>query len=66
MKVKVKFWDGEKEVEVKDNAKVIDVLKTVNINPETVLVKKDDEVVVEDERLKDNDEIELIKVVSGG
>ena len=62
----MKLWDGEKEVEVKDKARVIDVLKTIGINPETVLVKKGDEVIVEDEVLKENDEIELIKVVSGG
>ncbi|MCD6590497.1 MAG: MoaD/ThiS family protein [Candidatus Aenigmarchaeota archaeon] len=66
MKVKVKFWDGMKNAEIKENAKVIDVLRELNVNPETVIVKKRNEIVLEDEKLSDNEEIELIKVVSGG
>ncbi len=45
---------------------VNDLLKQLNVNPETVLVTKNEEVVTEDEKLSDNDCLELLNVISGG
>ena len=45
---------------------VDDLLKQLNVNPETVLVTKNEEVVTEDEKLSDNDSLELLNVISGG
>ena len=45
---------------------VDDLLKQLNVNPETVLVTKNEEVVTEDEKLSDNDCLELLNVISGG
>ncbi|MCK5040384.1 MAG: MoaD/ThiS family protein [Candidatus Aenigmarchaeota archaeon] len=43
-----------------------DLLKSQEINIETVLIKKNDEFVTEDEKLKEEDVVELISVVSKG
>lgn len=66
MKVTARFLKKTKRLSVKKNASVLDVLKELKINPETVLVKKGREIVTEDEPLGSGDEIEIMKVVSGG
>ena len=45
---------------------VTQLLKCLNVNPETVLVVKNSEVITEEETLEDNDTIELLSVISGG
>jgi len=53
-------------VELKENAVVLDALKKLNLNPEIFIVSRDNEIVHEHEQLKDNDRLDLIKVISGG
>ena len=63
------FFDrekNEKTVEVDDGLSVKDLLAKMNINPVTVIVSRDDNIIMEDERLKDKDKINLISVISGG
>jgi sulfur carrier protein ThiS len=66
MKITAKLRGETKRLVVEEDANVLSVLELLKINPETVLVKKGKEIITEDETLADNDEIELIKVVSGG
>ena len=46
--------------------KVIELLQELGINPETVLVIREGEVITEEETLNNNDKIELLSVISGG
>ena len=46
--------------------KVEELLINLDINPDTVLVAKNGEVVLLDEELSENDEIKILSVVSGG
>ncbi|MEK6939138.1 MAG: MoaD/ThiS family protein [Nanoarchaeota archaeon] len=46
--------------------KVKDLLHQLKINPESVLVVRNNEVITEEETLQDNDKIELLSVISGG
>jgi sulfur carrier protein len=46
--------------------KVKELLKQLNINSETVLVVRNNEVITEDETLADKDRIKLLSVISGG
>lgn len=55
-----------KEIEYEENLKVEDILKRENIPIETVVVKVNDQTVTEDEIIKDNDKMEVIKVIYGG
>jgi thiamine biosynthesis protein ThiS len=43
-----------------------ELLKEMDVNPETVIVKKNGEIVSETEKLKDGDAIETLKIISGG
>ena len=42
------------------------LLKQLKINPETVLVARNNEVLTEDEILQDKDALEILSVISGG
>jgi len=68
MKLKV-FFDREnreEEVELSSKSTVRDLLNQMSINPVTVIVSKNDDIVFEDEKLDNNDSIKIISVISGG
>ena len=63
------FFDREnkeKIIEVGGNASVKDLLNKMNVNPVTVIVSRDNNIITEDEKLNNNDKIRLISVISGG
>lgn len=45
---------------------VKDLLDQLKLNPEAFLAVRNNEVITEDEMLQDNDQIELLSVISGG
>ncbi len=49
-----------------EGSSVSELLKHLQINPETVLVVRENEVLTEDEALKDNDSVKILSVISGG
>jgi len=55
-----------REVDVKGPRRVKDLLKELNLLPETVLVVRGDELVTEDDMLRDDDRVEIRPVMSGG
>ncbi len=63
MKVFIEREDKEKEVKA---GTIKELLKKLNINPVTVIVAKNNELVTEDEKLNEKDEIKIISVISGG
>ena len=63
------FFDREnkeKKVELGKNMLVRDLLAKMNVNPVTVIVSRGDTIIIEDEKLKENDKIKLFSVISGG
>lgn len=63
------FYDREKQektVDLDENSSIKDLLAKMNINPVTVIVSKEDNIILEDENLQDKDKIKLISVISGG
>jgi sulfur carrier protein ThiS len=63
------FYDREnkeKIIELDENTTVKDLLTEMKINPVTVIVSKDNKIVLEDENLKDKDKLRFISVISGG
>ena len=44
----------------------MDLLRKINVNKETVLIVKNNTLVTEDSELKNNDNIKLLSVISGG
>lgn len=63
------FIDRENKnttLELDNNSLVVDLLKKLNINPVTVIVSRNNELILEDEKLNENDEIKILSVISGG
>jgi len=55
-----------RETEIHGPRTVGQLLKRLNLIPESVLVLRGDELVTEDEALKDTDTVEIRPVISGG
>ena len=49
-----------------EGTKVSELLEQLGVNPETVLVLRKSEVIIEEETLQEHDFIELLSVISGG
>ena len=64
--MKVVLRNPRREVEVAGNRRVKDVLRELDILPETVLVIRGDDLVTADQVVSDGDTIELRPVMSGG
>lgn len=64
--MKVVLRNPRREVEVTGNRRVKDVLRELNVIPETVLVIRGDELITTDQMVRDEDVIELRPVMSGG
>ena len=69
-KVRIKVFvdreNSDKIIEFDENPKVSELLKKLNINPVTVIVSRNNELILEDERLENNDDIKILSVISGG
>ena len=68
IKVKV-FVDRnnlDKTIEIDSKSTISDLLKKLGINPVTVIASRRNELVLEDEKLNNNDEIKILSVISGG
>ena len=64
--MKVVLRNPRREVDVAGNRRVKDVLRELDILPETVLVIRGDELVTADQVVSDTDTLELRPVMSGG
>jgi sulfur carrier protein len=64
--MRVVLRNPRREVEVAGNRRVKDVLRDLDILPETVLVIRGDDLVTADQMLREDDVIELRPVMSGG
>ena len=63
------FIDREnkrKTIELGSSPMVKDLLKKLDINPVTVIVSRNSELILEDAKLKDKDEVKILSVISGG
>jgi thiamine biosynthesis protein ThiS len=57
---------GQQEYEFAERMRVRALLEKLGILPETVVVVRNEEIVTEDEWLDVEDDVEVIRVVSGG
>jgi tRNA-5-methyluridine54 2-sulfurtransferase len=64
--VKVRLRNPEREVEVTGGRKVKDLLADLAIDPDTVLVIRERTLLTREERVEENDRIEIRPVISGG
>ena len=66
MDIAVTHEGKKRKFDFKVSPKVSDMLKKLDINAETIIVKVNNEVEPEDIRIKKEDKIEIIKIISGG
>jgi sulfur carrier protein len=64
--VKVQLSHPERLVEIKGPKRARELLRDLNLIPEAHLVIRGDDLVTEDEMLKDEDLVEVRPVISGG
>jgi len=62
MKVKI----GNKVYQFDSKMRGIDLLKKLNLQPQSNIIIKNGEVITEDEYIEQNDEVEIINAISGG
>ncbi len=55
-----------KNMTLKFNGTGNQLLKKLKINPEDILIIKNNTLVAEDDKIDDSDEIKILSVVSGG
>jgi len=66
MKIKVVIGEEEEIKEFSEGNTIKDLLKILEIPSETVVVKRNEFIVIEEEIVKEGDTIEIIKVIYGG
>jgi len=66
MEVTVIFGKKEENRVIPEETTIKEVLDAMNISSETVVVKRNNEIVIEEEFIVDGDVIEVIRVIYGG
>lgn len=66
VKVFVDRTNLSRTIELANNVTVAVLLKELNINPVTVIVSRNNELILEEEKLSNNDEVKILSVISGG
>jgi thiamine biosynthesis protein ThiS len=67
MRVRARMWGGdEKELELPEDSTAQDLLERMGIEREAVIVKVNDKICPESEKLSGGDEVLIIPIVTGG
>jgi thiamine biosynthesis protein ThiS len=64
--MKIHIDKEKKNLELDFQGTADELLKELEINPETVVVTQNDELITLDKELKTSDKIKILSVVSGG
>ena len=64
--MRVKLRNPDRELEVAGDRRVHDVLRELDIDPDTVLVIRDRELLTREDRVGERDVLEVRPVISGG
>ncbi len=66
VRVEVVQEGSRKSLRLRKGDRIDDLLEKLGINRETVLVRLNNKVCVEEEILREGDKVEIIKAISGG
>ena len=66
IKVKISRTNETKEINLEKGLTVEDVLKKINLKPDTVIIINKSKPIPIDEEIKDGEELTIIQVSSGG
>ena len=63
MKIYIEKTNESKDIKAKT---VKELLEKLKINPTTVIVTRNNELITEEEKIKETDKIRILSVISGG
>jgi sulfur carrier protein len=66
MSFTLKIKDKIEERELDGELTIKDLLDNLELSSETMVTKKNGEIVIEEEKIEDGDEIEFIQIIYGG
>jgi sulfur carrier protein len=66
MSFTLKIKDKVEERELDGELTIKDLLDNLELSSETMVTKKNGEIVIEEEKIEDGDEIEFIQIIYGG
>lgn len=66
MQIKVTIGEENITKDIPEDYTIKELLKSMEIASETVVVKKNEFIVIEEEPLQEGDTLEIIKVIYGG
>lgn len=66
MKYTIIFNEKEETKELKNEKTILDILKELEISPQTVVIKKNDKITDENTKIENGDIIKIIQVIYGG
>jgi len=66
IKIKLSRTNETKELKTEEGTTINDVLKKIDLKPDTVIVMENDKPLPIDDKIKDGQEITIIQVSSGG
>lgn len=68
MKIQVTIFDDKSTevLELPENSTAYEVIKRLKLQPDILIVTRNDQPIPIDEGLNDQDELKLIRVISGG
>lgn len=64
--MKVIIRRPRRQIEMSGSRRVRDLLRELQINPETVLVVRGEDLLTPDEVIKDGETVEVVPAISGG
>ena len=66
MKLYIEKTNERKEITLKTPKKASEIIKELGINEETVIITRKNNLITKDDMINDEDEIELLSIISGG
>ena len=66
MTYKIIFNEKEEEKELENEKTIIDILKELEVSPQTVVIKKNNNIVDANTKIENNDTIKIIQIIYGG
>ncbi|MEN4006535.1 MAG: MoaD/ThiS family protein [Methanobacteriaceae archaeon] len=66
MEITVIYNKTKQKKEIQENSTIKEMLDLMDISSETVVVKRNNEIVMDEEKLHNKDVIEVIRVIYGG
>ena len=66
MTYKIIFNEKEEIKELKNEKTIKDILKELEVSPQTVVIKKNNNIVDENTKIENNDTIKIIQIIYGG